>query len=112
MFRLKDGQTFSDWQVTEIGPRSITIKKEDQTFRLNLFGPRPHAMKQAVENDEQDSENDQVSYNQAGDEPSPSGPPDTGSDQQNNRQLDDRRLHGPLNLIGQPQHPAQHEPEK
>jgi hypothetical protein len=65
VLRLKDGQTFSDWQVTEIGPRSIVIKKDDQAFPLKLFGSR--AAPGVVQQPGQDGDNsdDEESDSQA-----------------------------------------------
>jgi hypothetical protein len=37
IYHLKLGQSFSDWKVTEIGPRSVVIKKNDLAFSLALF---------------------------------------------------------------------------
>jgi len=65
VLRLKDGQELSDWQVTEIGPKSIVIKKDDQEFPLQLFGSRaPNAVAQPAD-DGDDSGDDQESDNQA-----------------------------------------------
>jgi hypothetical protein len=65
VFRLKDGQTFSDWQVTEIGPRSIVIKKDDLTFPLKLFGSRAPAAVQQPGEQGDDNSDDEESDNQA-----------------------------------------------
>ena len=65
VFRLKNGQTFSDWEVTEIGPRSIVIKNNDQTFPLKLFGSRAPAVVQQPSDDGGDNADDEESDSQA-----------------------------------------------
>jgi hypothetical protein len=46
VFHLKPGQLISDLQVVEIGPREITLAKQGQSFKLELFqkpvGLAPH----------------------------------------------------------------------
>jgi len=37
VFHLKAGQSFSDWQVAEIGPKSVVVKKDELSFPLQLF---------------------------------------------------------------------------
>jgi hypothetical protein len=62
--RLKDGQMFTDWLVTEIGPRYIVIKKADQVFTIKLFGPRPpNSVPPPGSNGNEEGSNAQVSDN-------------------------------------------------
>ena len=37
IFHLKSGQSFSDWQLSEIGPKSVVVKKAELSFSLQLF---------------------------------------------------------------------------
>lgn len=62
IFRLKAGQSFSDWQVAEIGPKSVVIKNAELTFPLKLFAQAPQGMtpplQQAPASDDEDDESD------------------------------------------------------
>jgi hypothetical protein len=60
IFRLKTGQSFSDWQVTEIGPKSVVIKNKELSFPLTLFSqPTQAAQPLAPNRDSNDDEEDQ-----------------------------------------------------
>jgi hypothetical protein len=60
IFRLKTGQSFSDWQVTEIGPKSVVIKNKELSFPLTLFSQPTQAVQPPAPNrDSNDDEEDQ-----------------------------------------------------
>jgi hypothetical protein len=69
-YRLKAGESFSDWQVTDIGPKGVVVKNAELSFPLRLFnqpgqgdqepaqaGQRPAGQQPANGDDQSDGDN-------------------------------------------------------
>src|SRR5207244_12007930 len=53
VFHLKAGQSFSDWQLADIGPKSVVVKKADLSFSLQLFDGTNQAAQESDDEQQQ-----------------------------------------------------------
>lgn len=58
IFHLKEGQTFSDWQVLAVGDRQITLGLNGNTVDLKMFGRRTDVPPAPVSQNEGDDSQD------------------------------------------------------